>query len=144
MNSFDKAKQKTKPHKKWWIINTEKYSYYIWALPIIPIVMLVDFIKEKTYIKRVWNTNKATKVLDKVLPKVLNWSEEDNAFYYNMDWGYSQLWRLAPLKYRKWARKFQRELHKFIENGYENSLYIKSIEKKEYYDDDTWIKFTEK
>jgi hypothetical protein len=144
MKTFDKAKQTSKPRKKWWIIHRKKYSYYIWALPLIPFIELADYIEEKAYAKRVWNTTTATKVLDKVLPKVLEWVEDDKAFYYNMEWGYSQLWRKAPLKYRKWARKFQYDLHKFVETGYENAQYTKTVDKGEYYYDDTWVKFEEK
>ena len=83
-------------------------------------------------------------MLDKVLPKVLDYSEKDKAFYYNMEWGCSQLWYKAPLRYRKWARKFQYDLHKFIEEGYENAQYIKTVDKDKYLYEDTWIKFEEK
>lgn len=144
MKTFDKAKQTSKPRKKWWIIRTKDYDYYIWALPLIPFVELADYIEKKAYAKRVWDTATATKVLDKVLPKVLEWVEEEKAFYYNMTWGYSRLWHKAPLKYRKWARKFQYDLHKYVESGYENPQYVKTVDKSEYYYDDTWVKFEEK
>lgn len=144
MSTFDKAKQAKKTGKKWWIINTKKYSYYIWALPLIPFIELADRIEEKAYAKRVWDTDKATRVLNKVLPKVLEWVEEEGAFYYCMEWGYSNMWRKSPLKYRKWAKKFQYDLHKFVENGYENPQYIKTVDKGQYYYDDTWVKFEEK
>jgi hypothetical protein len=65
MGTFDKAKAKTtaKPKKKWWIINTNRYSYYIWALPFIPFIELSDKIKEYRSKRRVWNKEKATKIL---------------------------------------------------------------------------------
>ena len=141
MASFDKAKETKKTKKQWWIIHTHNYSVYIWALPILPIVLLSDYIKERNSKKRVWSEEIATKVLDKVLPQILEWVEEDNAFYYCMSWGTSSLYRKAPRKYRKWANKFKYKLQQFIKEGYENADYVKTIE-KDYYD--TWVKFVEK
>jgi hypothetical protein len=141
MASFNKAKEIKKAKKQWWIIHTQKYSFYIWALPILPIVLLSDYIKEYNSKKRVWSEETATKVLDKVLPQILEWVEEDNAFYYCMSWGTSPLYRKAPRKYRKWADKFEYQLQRFIKEGYENADYVKTVE-KDYYD--TWVKFVEK
>ena len=46
MAQFDNAKKEKKNKRKWYIINGKKYSYYIWALPILPIVLLADKIKD--------------------------------------------------------------------------------------------------
>jgi hypothetical protein len=89
----------------------------------------------------VWSAERATKVLNHVLPKVLEWVEEDKAYYYCMDWGTSNLWRGAKRTDRKWAQKWQYQLRDFIKEGYENELYSKSVE-KDYYD--TWVKFEER
>lgn len=89
-----------------------------------------------------WDEAKATKVLNVILSKKMEYVPEDNAFYYCMDWGCWYLWRLAPRKYRKWARKFSGDLHDFIEVGYENPDYIKSIEVNNY--NERWIKFEER
>ena len=142
--TFDKAKTKKENKKPWYVIHGKKYSYYVWCLPLLPITLLVNFVEAKANKRRVWNTTIATKVLDKILPKVLDWAENDKAFYYNMEWDYFRLWRKAPLRYRKWARKFQYDLHKFIETGYENAQYTKTVDKGKYYYDDTWVKFEEK
>ena len=136
--SYAKTRQEKQSRKKWWIINGKKYSYYIWALPLIPFVLLYDKISDYLYARRVWSEEKATKVLDRVLPHVLEWVEEDDAYYYCMDWGYSSLWRKAPLTMRKWARKFSYNLHQFIKNGYQKDGYEKTIEGDRY---ETWIKF---
>ena len=136
--SYAKMRQEKQSRKKWWIINGKKYSYYIWALPLIPFVLLYDKISDYLYARRVWSEEKATKVLDRVLPHVLEWVEEDDAYYYCMDWGYSSLWRKAPLTMRKWARKFSYNLHQFIKNGYQKDGYEKTIEGDRY---ETWIKF---
>lgn len=136
--SYAKTRQEKQSRKKWWIINGKKYSYYIWALPLIPFVILYDKISDYLYARRVWDEEKAIKVLDRVLPHVLEWVEEDEAYYYCMDWGYSNLWRIAPLTMRKWARKFSYNLHQFIKNGYQKDGYEKTIEGDRY---ETWIKF---
>lgn len=136
--SYAKMRQEKQSRKKWWIINGEKYSYYIWALPFIPFVLLYDKISDYLYARRVWSEEKAIKVLDHVLPHVLEWVEEDDAYYYCMDWGYSNLWRTAPLTMRKWARKFGFNLHQFIKTNYQKDGYEKTIEGDRY---ETWVKF---
>lgn len=141
MTTFDKAKTKTKRNKKWYVIKIKDYKFYIWAIPLVPLAIAIEKFNHWRYTRLVWNEEKATKILDKVLPKRLDWEEENNAFYYSMSWGYSILWRKAPLFHRQWARKFAYKLHQFIEKGYENVNYIKTIE-KDYYD--TVVKFTEK
>lgn len=136
--SYAKTRKEKQNHKKWWVINGKKYSYYIWALPIVPFVLLYDKISDYLYARRVWDEEKATKVLDRVLPHVLEWVEEDDAYYYCMDWGYSILWRKAPLTMRKWARKFDFNLHQFIKTDYQKDGYEKTIEGDRY---ETWVKF---
>lgn len=148
MKSFDAAKKRQlksrTPRKKWWIIETKRYRYYIWAAPLIPFVELANTIKARAYKKMKWDESTATKVLDKVLPKELEWVEEDNAFYFNMDWNFRFLWLKAPIRYRKWANKFAYELHEFIEKGYENPLYTKTVNKEDGYSYDVWVRFEEK
>lgn len=141
-NTFDKAKEiKKKNNKKWYIINGKKYSYYIWTLPLLPFVILHDMLEERANKRRVWSAERATKVLNHVLPNVLEWVEEDNAYYYCINWSTSSLWRDAKLIDRKWAHKWQYQLRDFIKEGYENEHYSKSVE-KDYYD--TWVKFEER
>ena len=143
MAKFDKAKQikKTKV-RKWWFVRVGKYTVYFWAIPLLPFALLVDGIKEYNYKRRVWDEKIATKVLDKVLPQVLEWVEDDKAYYYCMEWGISSLWRKAPRRYRKWADKFAFDLQRYIRDGYENADYIKEIEVDGCFE--TWVKFTEK
>lgn len=136
--TFDKAKQTQKTKKKWYVIHGEKYSYYVWALPLVPFVWVADKIHDYTYSRLLWSENQATKVLDKVLPNVVEWVEEDDAYYYCMQWGTRSLWATAPRHLRKWARKHEYRLRNYIAEGYENANYIKTIE-KDY--DDVWVKF---
>ena len=135
---FNKTiKRKCKPL----LINTKHNSYYWWAAPLIPFVELYCYIEEKMYERRKWSEEKATKVLNKVLPKILEYVEEDNAFYYCMDWSPCSLYRKAPCYYYKWAEKFSYKLQRFIRDGYENEDYVKTIENDGY---DVWVKFSEK
>lgn len=140
-NTFDKAKKTKKNTKKWYIINGKRYSYYVWALPLVPFVALYDVMSQRADKRRVWSAERATKVLNHVLPKVLEWVEEDKAYYYCMDWGADNLWRGAKRSDRKWANKWRYQLRDFIKEGYENEHYSKSVE-KDYYD--TWVKFEER
>ena len=144
MGKFDKAKRKTtaKPKKKWWIINTKRYSYYIWALPFIPFIELSDKIKDRKYRRLRWDTRTATKVLDIILPQILEWVEEDKAFYYSMEWNFHGYTKFVPRRLRKWVLKYRYDLHQYVKNGYENADYIKTIEKDNY--DEIWVKFVEK
>lgn len=136
--SYAKTRKEKQSHKKWWIINGEKYSYYIWALPLIPFVLLYDKICEYLDKRRLWDEEKATKVLNYILPYVLDWVEEDNAYYYCMDWSYTILWKKAPFTMRKWVGKFDVKLHHFIKDGYQPEGYEKTVENDGY---ETWIKF---
>lgn len=139
MKDFEHAKNRdNKSKKKWYVIHGKKYSFYIWALPIVPFVMGYNKVSNWAYNRRVWDEKTAHKVLDYVLPYILEWVEEDNAFYYSMDWGYSNIWRKAPWYLHKWAKKFDYKLHAFIEEGYNKEGYSKTVEKDWY---ETWVKF---
>ena len=142
MKAFDKAKvPKKKNKKKWWIVHTKRNSYHIIALPLIPFCELYDKARDYASSRRVWSDTKAVTVLNAVLPHLLEWSEEDQAFYYCMDWGESALWKFAPRRYRKWTRKFKYKLHQFILDKYEHPQYKKIIENECY---ECWVKFIEK
>lgn len=143
MATFDSAKNKKTTNKRpWYIVNTKKYSVYVWGLPLLPIVWVMDAYKQWADKRRVWDTDRATRVLDHVLPKVLEWVEEDKAFYYCMNyWDTSNLWRSAKRIDREWARKWEYQLRDFIKEGYENKDYTKTVE-KDYCD--TWVKFAER
>jgi hypothetical protein len=139
MTKFDKARQNNKKRVNL-RVKIGKYDVIFWALPIFPIFLAVEKIKDWHYNSLVWNEEKATKVLDKVLPKVLEWVEENDAYYYCMDWGNSHMYTKAPLLHKAWARKFSSRLQSYIRDGYENKNYTKEIE-KDYYEE--WVKFVE-
>lgn len=138
MAKFEKVK---KVKKDWGRINIGQYQVYFWALPLLPFYHFWKKFKEWKYDRLVWDEERATKVLDKILSVYSEYVKEDKAFYYCMEWSWWNLWRKAPRKDRAWAEKFCSRLHSFILNGYENADYIKTVEKDWH---ETWIKFSEK
>ena len=139
MTNFDKAKSKSK--KRWWVIRIGNYDFYLWGLPFVPFVLLKDEFDEWRYFRLEWSNDRATKVLNKLLPKMLEWNEEDKAYYFCMDWDYFNYHLYVPLRHRKWVRKFSSRLREFVRDGYEHPLYVKEIENDGY---DEWVKFSEK
>lgn len=140
MKKFDYAQRKFN-RKKWWIIPIKNYNFYIWALPFVPFVLMVDKFNDWRYYRLVWNEATAKKILDHVLPYYLEWVEEDNAYYYCMEW-FPNFKRHAPLFYKKWASKFNYGITEYLKNIYEHEDYIKTIESDRY--DTCWIKFEKK
>lgn len=145
--TFDKAKERQnkekKNRKKWWIINTKKYSYYIWALPIIPFCWICDKIESLIDKSRKWDETKAEKILNKTLPKILKWDEDEKNYYLYIRSCYGFNWERVPFIYKKWSKKFSYSLKEYFLNKYENELYIKKVETEdcnEWY----YITFTEK
>lgn len=137
MKAFDAAKEKRKvKHPIHWI-KIRKYHVRWWEIPLVPFVMFKDW----RYDRMVWNEAKAMKVLDAILPKELEWVEEDNAFYYSMDWNPYGIGKKAPRRYKNWANKFSWKLHDFIRDGYENPDYIKTYINDGY---EGWVKFEER
>lgn len=134
-----------KKERKPLTIKTKYHEYYLWAIPLIPFFELHSWYTNWQYERMAWDAKRATKVLNHILPKKLEWVEEDNAYYYCMDWDWWGLGRIAPIGHRKWAKKFRADLHRFVAEGYENPDYTKTVEKtgSAYYDE-TWVKFVEK
>ena len=141
MAKFDIAKNKNEKKKINWRVNIGDYQVVFWALPIFPIFYGIEKFKDWNYNRMEWNEKRADRVLDTILPKVLDWVEEDNAFYFSLEWGNGIYWRRANRVDRKWAKKFCYKLKSYLEDEYENADYIKTVERDFY---ETWIKFVEK
>lgn len=138
MKDFNYAqKRKNRP---WYAIQTKNHGYiYLWELLLLPIAIIAKVVSDWAYKRRVWDDKKATKALDYILPHKLEWIEENNAYYYCMDWGYYNFSKYAPFYLKKWASKFNYGLHQYIATDYEKDGYIKTIEKDSW--GDTWVKF---
>ena len=142
MKNFEYAqKRATNANKRpWYTVKIKNYGYiYLWGLPLLPVVVIGKAVSEWAYKRRVWDDDKATKVLDYVLPYKLEWVEENNAYYYCMDWSFYNLHKYAPFYLKKWSAKFDYGLHRHIETDYEKDGYIKTVETDNY--GVTWVKF---
>ena len=138
MKDFSYAQKRN--DRPWYTVKTKNYGYiYLWGLPLLPIVIIGKAVSEWAYKRRVWDDDKATKALDHILPHKLEWVEEDNAYYYCMDWSFYNLHKYVPFYLKKWAAKFDYGLHQYIATDYEKDGYIKTVEKDVC--DTTWVKF---
>lgn len=141
MKSFEYARIKKKrgsfkmPH-----IEIGIYDIPLWALPIAPFEIAYDKFDTWYYSNQKWSEEKATKALNYFLPHVLEFVEEDNAYYYCTEWRYSgyEIAKRVPLGMKKWTKKFGYEILYFLKTGYENPDFSKIVV-NEY--DGTWIKF---
>lgn len=136
---FEKAKNRShKPRKPWYMVNTKNYQIPFWALPIAPIVIGISKLSDWFYDHIKWSERKATKVLNHVLPKILDYDEDEDAYCYCMDWGTYNLWHKASLRHRCFAKKYHLSLHSFIKDGYMVKGYNKSVVNDGY---DEWVEF---
>lgn len=150
MTTFNDAKvraekKKKAREKKWYYVYYDyqgmKCRSHILMMPLVGITMAVDHVRNKYYTSLTWSEAKATKILDKTLPKVLEYVVEDKAYYFSFDWNTRYLTDRAPIGTRTWTKKFCTELLDFLEKDYSNKNYNKILEKDEY--GDKWIKFVE-
>lgn len=139
MKTFEYAK--TRKHFKMPSIKTTNYNIPVWALPIAPFIIAYDKISKWANDRRVWDEEKARKVLDRALPYVLEYVAEDDAYWYCMEWSEWRLADHAPLGLKKWAKKFFHNLHFYLEENYENPNYTKTIERDDW---QVWLKFEKK
>ena len=144
-NTFDKAKQKDRPKRKEFKVRYKFFGeeFYInpFLIPVAIVVGTAEYIDNKYYESLEWSDEKATKLLNRTLPYVLEWVEENNAYYYCMNWGCGYFSKRAPFGYRRWGVKFYSDIIDFIKDGYENPNYCKTVEKDKY--GDVWVKFEE-
>lgn len=146
MADFTKAKKKAEERKKanskkQRVITTKRHSYPVWVFFLIPFLELYEIMTERADKRRQWSEEKATKVLDAILPNVLEYSEDEKTYYYCLQWGDGILVSNAPIRYRKWARKFSHRLREYLVEFYENENYIKTFTESDF---DDWIAFSEK
>lgn len=139
MKNFEYAKNK-KRIIKMPTIETNNYSIPLWALPIAPFIIAYDKFDKWNYKRQNWDEKKATKVLNYFLPYVIEYDKEKQAYYYCMDWRYrgSDIAKKVPIGLKKWTKKFGFETLNYLENTYEKTDFLKTIE-KDY--NGTWIKF---
>ena len=121
----------------------EKYSIPLPLIPLVPLwlgVIIYNEFHDWNYRRQEWSEEKATKVLNHFLPYVMEWNEEENSYFYCMDWHYggSTLAKYSPIGLKTWARKYSYEIFRFLKDKYENPDFVKTIE-DDYYE--KWVKF---
>lgn len=148
-NTFDEAKERAtktrKPPKKNYFnvkitLHDTVYNINVLLVPVAIVVDYYEYYKNKWYHSLTWNEKKATKLLDRTLPKVVEYDEDENTYWYSTTWRSCYFTDKAPLGMRTWARKFRHEVINFIRDGYENPNYIKTLEDVDGWDE--WVKFT--
>ena len=111
------------------------YDVIWWALPVAAVYIPIDKIRNNVK----WSDKKATKVLDKILPKHLHYNEKENVYVYGMRWLSLGLKTGAPIYYKNWIYHYHRRLQEFIKDSYVPKGYEKTIEEDDY--NDILIKF---
>lgn len=111
------------------------YDIIWWALPIAAIYILIS--KARNNVK--WSDKKATRILNKILPKHLDYNKEKDVYYYCMDWLALGLRTGAPIYYKNWIYHYSERLQKFIKDKYEPKGYEKRVDVNKY--GDIYIEF---
>ena len=119
------------------------YSFHVNVL-LVPLAIAVGChrrMEDEYWRSLEWDEKKAEKLLDKRLGKILEWDEDNGAYWFNMNWNSSYLTYKAPFGMRAWARKYNNEVLKYLENGYHHPIYRKLTEVDCW--GDKWLKFEE-
>lgn len=141
--NFKKAKrQAEKKHRPWYIFKAGKWECFFFLVPLIPFAELSEQIKTRRYNNLTWSEEKAKKVLDKTLPKALDYDTNEDEYYFGLDWNARVLIKNTPIRWKAWTDKFSSTLYKYLKDTYENKDYTKTIE--DNYNLGTWVIFKEK
>lgn len=138
MNKDIFKKARNKPKKPWYMVNTKNYHFPFWAAPLVPFVIGLSKLYDWLFDNIKWDEDKATKLLNHVLPKILDYDKDENAYYYCMNWGVFFMWDKAPLRYRCFVKKYYLNLQSFIKEKYTVKGYCKSVIDDKYYE---WVEF---
>ena len=145
---FEKAKerqvQKQKKKKKWWIVRVGATDFYIWALFLVPIVWACEKIEDWRYNRLHWTNKKADRILNKVLPEILEYDEDHDCYYYLDDWSVCRFSYHCSKFDRRWVDKYRWELKKYLIEEYEHPNYVKEVVYETWEGDGFEVDFYEK
>lgn len=125
-------KEKIKKYKNKMRVSWQDYSFYFFLFPLAFFCWAKDNIYKKYYkCLRHWNTARADKVLNKIIPKVADRDEETNSFCYCMDWDNNRQLFLKNSRFidRTWIKAYYYTLLYYLETTYCPENYIKIIDK---------------
>lgn len=127
---FKKPSTRKKSNCRFGHIHTKNYDCFFLLFPLIPIVMLLNWIDMKYYRSLKWSDRTAEKVLNRFLPKMAEYDEKTDSFYYNTSW---YAYRAVPFGYHNWYQKFKYELDDYLINSYHPEGYTKTVENGDTY-----------
>ena len=127
---FKKPSTRKKSNRRFGHIRTKNYDCFFLLFPLIPIVMLLNWIDMKYYKSLKWSDRTADKVLNHFLPKVAEYDEKTDSFYYNTSW---YAYRAVPFGYHNWYQKFKDELDNYLITDYRPEGYTKTVENGDTY-----------
>ncbi len=140
--SFEKARKREERKKSsWYIVRIGQYKCCFLLVPLIPIVRGWEKMENWKYKRLTWSEEKAQKILNYLLPKLISWDSDEERYFYNVRGRLAWTKKSRPW-HREWISKFELELQEFIKDKYENDKYIKLYEKDDWYNE--WVYFVEK
>lgn len=139
MTKFEKnlaREERTRPLRKWWSNNGYKVLRVV-LFPVWAVIWSSRKIQEKRDRVLQWSDERATAILDKTLPSLLE--NEDGALWYCSDWR-THFYNRKGIhgKNKRFAYKYNARIHVFLFEKYQIEGYEKTIEKANY---ETWVKF---
>lgn len=124
---------------QWW----RRHEYDILRVVLFPALVIIkakDTIQETKRDNLQWSDEKATEILNKTLPTLLETYE--GALWYSLDWRvYFYEYKNIHGKDKEFAFKYNPKIRTFLIEHYQIEGYRKTIEKENY---EVWIKFTKK
>lgn len=134
MTNFEKnliKVQRRNPVCEWWGRN----GYKVWRVVLFPVWAVIwskNKIEEKRYNALKWDDERATTILDKTLPSLLD-KDEDGTLWYFSDWRpYFYNRRGIHGKNKRFAYKYNATICEFLFEKYQIEGYEKTIEKVTY------------
>ena len=122
-------KEKIKKFKNKMLISWQDYSFYFFLFPLVFCYWIKDNIYNKYRTSSRWDVTKADKILNRIIPKVVDKDEETNNFYYCMDWDNKQLFlKNSRFIDKVWIKTYYYSLLYYLRNTYCPENYIKIID----------------
>ena len=143
--NFDRAfaNKPKKNRKPWYIINIKNYSYYIWALPIIPFYWIYEKISDAIEKSRVWDAKRAERIIARVFPLVAEVDKEAGTLTRCFrTWHFGDTWKYECKAIdKKFAKKFDHQITQYLKDTFEMEGYTKIIEDDDCSSEWYWVTF---
>lgn len=122
----EKAKKKReRTGKKWWMVYKKDYAFPFWLFPVYWLSLILEAVQKLEDKLYQWSDTKAAKMANYIIPQFLEYEEEEDSYYFPVDFGCSNYHKFVPLWHRRWVRKFSYDIMKFIKTVYQKKGYDK-------------------